>query len=169
MISPALASKFPKLIADGARETSPEDNDYNCLAWSANRDNTRWWQPGGMTGTFWPDGMPEDDYECFIVLFERRGYKKDTNPRFEILQKKVAIYGTLDAFGQLQFTHVCDELNSGAWTSKLGPFEDIQHNSLEALEGNIAFEYGKVSQILRKRCNAKEILARLFFKIRRYF
>jgi len=169
MISPDLAKKYPKLIADGAKETSPRDSVYNCIAWSAKRDTTIWWQPGGLKGTYWPKGAPEDDYECFIALFERLGYKKCTGSHFEVFHKKVAIYASLGRYGKWEFNHVCDQLNSGAWTSKLGDDADIQHNSLEALEGDLGQEYGEVRQILKRRCWAWQILARSFFKIRRLF
>jgi hypothetical protein len=161
MISPGLAAMFPKLVGDGAKETSPKDPIYNCLGWSAKRDTTIWWQPGGATGQYWPPGVPDDfSFECFVQLFEKFGYKRCAGAQLEILYEKVALYDD-----GVWFTHVSSQLASGAWTSKLGPYEDIQHNSLEALEGNVAQEYGKVRQIMKRRCGLLGIFLRLFFKI----
>jgi hypothetical protein len=166
MISPELAAKFPRLSADGATETSPADPVYNCLAWSAKRDKTIWWEPGGQTGTYWPEGVRDDrSFECFVDLFEKLGYKKCNGSHFEFFYKKVALYST-PAWG---FSHVCDQLNSGAWTSKLSEDKDIEHNSLECLEGSYPSEFGEVKQILKKRCNAVDILARMAFNIRSFF
>jgi hypothetical protein len=44
-------------------------------------------------------------------------------------------------------THVARQLPSGAWSSKLGAGEDIEHSSLTALEGSV---YGRVVQFLRR-------------------
>jgi hypothetical protein len=143
----------------GAQETSPADPGYNCLAWSAKRDKNNWWQPGGATGQYWPPGVLDDySFECFVQLFEKMGYKRSATPQLEILYEKVALYDDGS-----WFTHVSSQLPSGAWTSKLGPDEDIQHNSLQALEGNIANEYGKVREIMKRRCNLGGILKRAFF------
>ena len=165
MISPGLLKRYPKLLADGAQETSPIDPVYNCIAWSARRDKSIWWQPGGGTGQYWPPGVLDDfSFESFVQLFETLGYKRCVGSQLEICYEKVALYD--DGLG---FTHVSSQLPSGAWTSKLGQDEDIQHNSLEALEGNVADEYGKVRQILKKRCGFFGVLLRVFFKIKLSF
>ncbi len=43
--------------------------------------------------------------------------------------------------------HVARQLKEGMWTSKLGPDEDIEHNTLDALEGEL---YGAVTQVLKR-------------------
>ena len=79
---------------------------------------------------YWPPGIPDDcSFESFIILFEALGYEKDDragNSGFEVLYEKVALYADDEGFN-----HVASQLSSGAWTSKLGPEEDIMHNSLE--------------------------------------
>ncbi len=57
--------------------------------------------------------------------------------------EKVALF--VDAAGMP--THAARQVNSGAWTSKLGNSEDIEHE-LRALEGDI---YGTVRLILKRR------------------
>lgn len=44
--------------------------------------------------------------------------------------------------------HVARQLPDGNWTSKLGKGEDIQHNSLDSLEGDL---YGKVAIFMMRR------------------
>ncbi|HEY1718719.1 MAG TPA: hypothetical protein VGH42_10575 [Verrucomicrobiae bacterium] len=170
MLPAHLVKKFPKLLADGAKKTSEATNQYNCIAWSAARDTQQWYEPEKFEPWYhWPSELPPKDYtfENFVRLFENLGYKKRTDARFEILYKKVAIYAIYGYFEKDKwgFSHVCDQLNSGGWTSKLGDAEDIKHNSLESLEGNND-EYGEVKIILKRRCNLFDIFIRAFFKIR---
>jgi hypothetical protein len=157
MLPPELASQFPKLVADGACKTSEATRQYNCIAWSAARDKNRWWQPViEEAWDYWPPGVPDDcSFESFVILFETLGYEKCDGHDLEILYEKVVLYA--DAMG---FTHVASQLCSGAWTSKLGPLEDIRHNTLEALEGNYGYEYGHARQTLRKRCGFLGIISR---------
>jgi hypothetical protein len=167
MLPRALIAKFPKLPADGAIKTSEATDQYNCIAWSANRDTKQWWQPIlEEPWDYWPPGIPKDfSFESFVLIFENQGFKKcGLDSSFNFFYKKVALYADDDGF-----THVCDQLNSGEWSSKLAKYEDIKHNTLQALEGDVANEYGKVKSILKKRCSPWELLARAFIKIVRFF
>jgi hypothetical protein len=47
-----------------------------------------------------------------------------------------------------EVTHAARQLPSGAWTSKLGDWEDIEHNALSGLESSF---YGRVSIILKRQ------------------
>ena len=47
-----------------------------------------------------------------------------------------------------RWTHAARLKPDGKWTSKLGIEEDIEHNTLESMEGDL---YGFVIQILRKQ------------------
>src|SRR5262245_41778411 len=97
MLSPHLATTYPKLRSDGGRETSPKDPRYNCIAWAAAWDTTRWWQPERTEpGMYWPDGVADDgSLQCFIDLFQSLGYSKCAESNLEILYEKVAIYENL--------------------------------------------------------------------------
>jgi hypothetical protein len=147
MISAELAALYPNLAGDGGKKTSEKDPGYNCIAWAAKRDTKWWWQPGGGTGIFWPNGVIDDStFECFVQLFESLGYVKCDGHELEPFYEKVAIYAYPDG----EFSHVAGQLPSGFWTSKLGPDEDIQHNSPHGLEGQ---NYGEVKQVLKRaRC-----------------
>jgi hypothetical protein len=48
-------------------------------------------------------------------------------PGFE----KIAIYAVQETGGGLTPTHAAKQLADGRWTSKLGPYEDIEHTLLE--------------------------------------
>ena len=158
MISPELAVRHPNLISDGGKKTSEKDPAYNCIAWAAKRDTEWWWQPGGGTGIYWPQNVPDDfSFECFVQLFESLGYERCEDLSFELLFEKVAIYAHSDG----EFSHVAKELNSGFWTSKLGPDEDIQHNSPRGLEDQ---SYGAVKQVLKRQCGVLQIVKRLLGK-----
>ncbi|MEK0192863.1 DUF7689 domain-containing protein [Microcoleus anatoxicus] len=61
---------------------------------------------------------------------------------------KIAIY-VLDGKPQ----HASRQLPNGKWTSKLGQYEDIEHNYLEGLEGSI---YGEVSCVMKRRLIERE-------------
>jgi hypothetical protein len=56
--------------------------------------------------------------------------------------EKVAIYGEDDTY-----LHAARLRPDGKWTSKLGPYEDIDHNTLGGLLNG---EYGSVVKILRR-------------------
>lgn len=52
-----------------------------------------------------------------------------------------------------EISHVARQLPDGRWTSKLGPDEDIEHNDLHALEGDVGVYplcYGVVIRFMRR-------------------
>jgi hypothetical protein len=159
MLSPQLAALYPNLVADGGKKTSEKDPVYNCISWAAKRDKKWWWQPGGGIGIYWPPDVLDDfTFECFVQLFEKLGYEKSLGYELEVRYEKVAIY----AHPNGEFSHVAKQQSSGKWTSKLGPDEDVRHNSPYGLEGHA---YGNVRQILRKRCNLWGKIKRGFFTL----
>ncbi len=127
----------------------------------------QWWEPeGNEPWDHWPDDVRQKDYSLdnFVLLFENRGYKKCSDGKLEIFYKKVALYAADGCFPDDRcFSHVCDQLCSGAWTSKLGPYEDIRHHTLGSLTGKQGEEFGEVFQILKRRCGVFGIVARTYF------
>lgn len=163
MISEELARIFPNLAADGGKKTSEKDPAYNCVGWAIIRDTQWCWQPGGGTSIYWPDGVLDDDsFECYVQLFERFGYVKCKGYQFELLYEKVVLYAKPDGL----FYHAAYQLPTGAWTSKLGPEEDIQHNSPAGLEGS---NYGEVKQVLKRRCTFFGVLLRIYSRAFRFW
>ena len=97
----------------------------------------------GQDDYWWPDHIQSDDtLESVIALFVDVGYEPCDNHEVEGTVEKVAIYGDDDGP-----SHVARQLESGRWTSKLGDWEDIEHDSLRAVEGS---RYGTVRAILRR-------------------
>ena len=60
---------------------------------------------------------------------------------------KIAIYINPDTEG---VTHVAKQTKSGIWTSKLGPYKDIEHNTLDSLTGR---DFGIVAIIMKRKIN----------------
>lgn len=136
---------FPKLKDDkNFKITSPYNPDYNCISWALG--NSDLWT--------WPN-TPDERDECmtwenrlgyseniktFIEYFETQGYK--------ICNAEEQAEGTvvLYAVGN-DCKHAARKLSNGFWTSKLGPWHDIQHSSPQSLEGEL---YGKVFCYMKK-------------------
>jgi hypothetical protein len=149
MLSPDREAVFPNLASDGYRVTSDEDWGYNCIAHAAERNNAPWWpteEP--VEGVFWPDGVPrEETLEAFTLAYETLGYFRCENANHEPGFQKVAIY--IDEDGAP--SHAAIEDVSGGWSSKLGDWEDIRHNTLAALEAcPNAPAYGTVVRYLKR-------------------
>ncbi len=138
-----LELAFSRLKPEGYRVTSPPTTQYNCIAWAAGRDD-RWWWPDA--DSYWPEGaQKEETIESFAAAFAMLGYKTCEASEFEAGCEKIAIF--VDSMGTP--THAARQLPSGKWTSKCGRLEDIEHDLLEAVGGNGAFEYGAVALIMK--------------------
>ena len=89
--------------------------------------------------------------EAFVSAYATLGYAKceESSAVLEAGFEKVAIY--VDANGVP--THAAKQLPNGAWTSKLGEWEDIRHATPEAVEddGALGLGYGKVAVFLKRK------------------
>lgn len=136
-------SVFPNLRRDEYHVTSEEDFIYNCIAYAADHKDA-WWWPDEGDGIEWPQDVPkEETLEAFVLTYRTLGYELCGNTELEADFEKVAIY--VDSKGVP--THAAKQLPSGRWTSKLGDWEDIEHDSLDALCGD---QYGSVVQVLKR-------------------
>lgn len=144
-----LEKEYPKLNAVGYNVTSPKDKKYNCVAWAAKRDQQNWWEPLNEPGCYWPKEVPfNHSFENYVKVFEVLGYSYCDNPSLEEGFEKVALFS--HAIGW--FEHVSHQLEDGAWISKLGPYEDIKHATIGALESNgVLPAYGMVTRIMKRR------------------
>jgi hypothetical protein len=142
-------SAFPNLKRKEYHVTSNETTDYNCIAHAAGVDN-KWWWPvkEDIEGVHWPAEVPrEETIECFVLAFELQGYKLCDNAELEPSFEKVILYIDCDGLP----THAARQLPSGAWTSKLGGWEDIEHATPEALGHDLdGIAYGKPAKILKR-------------------
>ena len=83
-----------------------------------------------------------EETDTFLKFFQTKGYQVCTDNN-EPECDAIALY-ELDG----KVTHAARRLRNGLWTSKLGPWHDIQHSTPYSLEGDI---YGKVKYILKKK------------------
>lgn len=140
-----ILKAFPGLrYDDGFQITSPEDTDYNCIAWAFGRKDCWMWPDEDTDGvSVWPQGATEDlRVQTFINAFKSLGYDVCDNDEYEVDKEKVALYAYPESE---ECTHAARQLDSGIWTSKLGPSFDISHSTPYTIQGRI---YGMVCCIL---------------------
>jgi hypothetical protein len=149
-LSPEKEALFPNLRREDYRVTSESDWRYNCIAHAAGKKDAPWWPADeGTEGVFWPEGIArEESLACFVAAYGTLGYVPCDNADLEAGFEKVALY--VDGAGIP--THAAKQLASGAWTSKLGDWEDIEHQILASLEEQqgAAPAYGKVTRLLKR-------------------
>ena len=117
-------SDLPDLTTDNHTIESSLTPRYNCIGWAAG-SNVQWWWPVGRY--YWPPDCPrEETVAAFICAFGTLGYVECDDDFFEDDFEKIAIYA-ISMGGILSPTHAARQLRNGHWTSKLGPFEDIEH------------------------------------------
>ena len=145
-LEPAKEIRFPQLSGETYRITSSATDIYNCIAWAAGDSNRSWWPAPDY---FWPDSAPlEETLSGFRAVFEGMGYLECESDTFEEGFEKVAIFAGDDQVP----THAARQLQTGKWTSKLGDWEDIEHDTLSALENAPLMDslYGAVAFIMRR-------------------
>jgi hypothetical protein len=134
-----LQRHFPNLVPGQNFEfTSLKTDDYNCVAWSTEIED-EW-----IDFPYDEQGNYDDNIDKYITYFKNLGFVeiKDSNPEDGV--SKIAIYGD----NENNFKHVARLLPNGKWTSKIGDWEDIQHDTLEALSGN---SYGHPILLMQKK------------------
>lgn len=141
-----MVRRFPRLATSHFVVTSERTPDYNCVAFAVH-DRTRWmspvlWDPEQQLYP-WPGGVPRDDtVAAWVAALATFGFEVCSSSSHEAGLEKVAIFAKDDAA-----THVARQLPDGKWTSKVGKWEDIEHDLL-VLEGE---RYGQVAQVLKRR------------------
>ena len=125
--------------------TSDRTLSYNCIAWAAGKTDQPWWPTTAVKGYHWPHGLPKDEETVanFIKAFETEGYQACADGSVEQGFEKVAIYADADN----NPLHAARSLPTGAWTSKIGDEEDIEHSTLEAVSGK---QYGNPVAFLKR-------------------
>ena len=133
-----LGSQFwwlPNL--SGFNVTSERSEEYNCFAWALG-DDSRWIDPTAGCAQWIANVSNESPLDSVVELFRAAGYESCGDGSLEGGYEKVAIYAKNG-----EPTHAARQLDDGRWTSKLGKYEDIDHDSLEALRGDGFGEYGQ--------------------------
>lgn len=128
-------SELPKLIAGTYVPTSPCTGKFNCIGWAA-EDITSWWWPDSMGTGKWPSGVPREvTLNAFIQAFATLGYMLCQDAVLEVGFEKIAFYAIREPDGSFSPTHAAKQLPNGNWSSKLGVYEDIEHFTLDAVDG----------------------------------
>jgi hypothetical protein len=133
--------ELPLLTEATCEVTSMSSRQYNCIAWAAGDDKHVWW-PDPIGIGRWPTKVPRVvSIDAFVKAYETLGYKLCYDNSLEAGIEKVAIYGIINpADGTTVPTHAARQLESGEWTSKLGPFEDVRHKTIDDVNGPV---YGR--------------------------
>lgn len=140
-----MMRRFPRLAATHMLVTSDRSHRYNCFAFAVH-DESQWispvlWDPEQQLYP-WPAGAPRGDtVAAWAAALGTFGFASCFSSTHETGFEKVAIFAEDDVA-----RHVARQLPSGRWTSKIGKWEDIEHD-LVALEGE---RYGRVVQVLKR-------------------
>lgn len=137
-----LETRFPLIKKTGYKITSPEDDNYNCIAWAVGRNDV-FINP--HPDYFWPSKLPySDKLNIFRKLYETYGYKVCEDDEYEEGFEKIAIY-VMENTNTV--THAARQLKSGKWTSKLGEYKDIEHT----LEGLTKSSFGEIAVVMKRK------------------
>ena len=121
---------FPNLSDEFFSIASPENANYNCIAWAIG-DDRRWWWPNLAPSAYWPPGFPKDEtVENFVRTFSLFGFIECQDGSLEDGFEKIVLYtksGTP--------THMARQRCDGHWWSKLGDWHDIVHETPKGIEG----------------------------------
>jgi len=143
-----IETQIPGLRQGAYRITSPEDPDYNCVAWGL-RDTAHWWSPRPGGTNHWPTDVPAwPSLTAFVEVFEQEGYSICDEAAYEEGVEKIAIF----TYPSEEPAHVARQLKGGKWTSKLGGSVDIEHDELRMVACGL---YGDV-RVLMCRARAPE-------------
>ena len=138
---PLDAKYFPNASKECANR-SPKSRFYNCIAFTAGDATRNWWPNSRMA--YWPKDVPEKEtVNSFLKLYQNFGYTNCKEGSFENGFEKVAIYALNN-----KVKHAARQLPNGNWESKLGQNVDIEHETVENLEGPC---YGTVVRYLKRQ------------------
>ena len=133
---------FPHSARYPFQVTSPEDSNYNCIAWAC-EDTEKWYWPDPSNFYYWPEAIDrEETIQAFKALFESLGYEVCENDEWEDGYQKVALFADQNNSPM----HAARQLSNGIWTSKLGKDIDVEHHLFAMEEGF----YGNVCLFMKK-------------------
>jgi hypothetical protein len=137
-----IHDEFPHLRDRSYRVTSLYDDDYNCIAWAVD-DTNNWWWPD--IDSYWPEHVDRvHTLEAFVEALRTKQFEPCVfDERVEKNYDKIVLF--IDHDGKPK--HAARQLESGAWTSKLGRVWDIEHDTLRGVECN---EYGRAKHMFSR-------------------
>jgi hypothetical protein len=118
---------------------------YNCVAFALG-DLKCFWHDADINGYYWPNKFPSaDTIEGWHAVFDYHSYRDTADATLEPEYEKIAIYGFTVKIPE----HVARQKASGVWVSKLGKGKDIEHETLDSIQGDM---YGQVIKIMKRKC-----------------
>ena len=103
---------------------------------------------GSGPGYYWPPGLPRDDrIETLVQVFKSFGYELCDEQHAESVSLEAGVRKVVLYADGSEWTHAVRQLPSGRWTSKLGDYEDIEHDTLGGFEEH----YGQHRFLMRMR------------------
>jgi hypothetical protein len=138
LLNPHFPNLFNHYVSD---EVSEATEKYNCIAWAYGENTRRLWP--NLYSYEWPDGITNTEtIDSFKELFSSRGYVECNAGDFEEGYLKIAIYANNLGVPK----HAARQLPNGHWTSKCGPYIDIEHT----IEGMTNGVYGDVVVYMKR-------------------
>lgn len=115
---------------------------YNCVAFALEIEDT-WWWPDKMQIGYWPEGIDrEETVDAFLAAFATRGFVPTTRVEYDPTISRLALFCKNG-----KPMHICREVGSDRWVSKLGRAEDVEHD-LKGLPSE--YDYGTLHAILAR-------------------
>jgi hypothetical protein len=134
--------EFPNLSSTNHRPTSQRDPSYNCFAWAAHYTDR--WLEAERLYAYWPDDVPRRlTVNNLTAVYAKEGFERCQSADHEPGYEKIAIYADRRGLP----LHAARQLDNGMWTSKMGEFEDIEHETIAVVEGR---GYGNAVRYLRR-------------------
>ena len=140
-----ILSLFPRLRDEPHALRSPATRRYNCIAFAGGDDVQRW-SPERFC--YWPRRLDRThSLRSYRALFAIEGYADCESRELVPGIEKIALYVVA---GSDEVLHAARQRDDGVWLSKLGDLADIEHASLESLEGD-GEQYGRVALIMSRK------------------
>ncbi len=132
---------FPNATPETLIEKSPATSEYNCIAWTLGEEHL-WWDT--VPGYFWPRRIPKPAsvIQNVVEMYNAQGFIECQSADLEPGIEKIVLYSESG-----KFRHAAFQLESGRWTSKMGPYEDVVHSTAETLLGD---ELEKIERIMMR-------------------
>jgi hypothetical protein len=126
----AFRAICPNINKDNHVITSRAARAYNCVAWVLG-DEKKWYEPTPSGQYTWPSNKNQDySLKAYVQMFSEHGFQVCEEGISEHGRQRIALYAK-----DGEFTHAALQLPTGRWSSKLGTWEDIDHDTLEVLSG----------------------------------
>ena len=102
MSAESIESSFPSLSASGYQIESPEDFNYNCLAFVLG-DRNNWWEPLPQFVFYWPSGFsPDVSVATVVKIIQLHGYIVECDRRANPLSDAIAVYAKNEEWTHLR-------------------------------------------------------------------